>query len=415
MKKIFLSTILSLAAATVFASTQTKATEDKPWRVYMLGGTMNTSDSDHSIENDYYYPYPQPTLLFTSDNQTTSEKNVDWINGLGGGGSGAVLNNSTFEDFYYAPAYTYTDYGNSSENDSINLDGSGVGNEYQAYHNWGSYWGWEGWNWDNFAYNSSSSLNLDVTISSYLGNEHCDVTDSAHPPLWTYFELTSNLGLVLRQITQTETYQRYAQAVWHVQNGGKAMPGRRSLWQFSGSATEIRNLRAWPPDYAYGNALAIPNTQVVINGVGTLRTDGTCWTTLPDGQDLDITPTVAGKDFYTFGVGGQKYPLTILANGNDLSVTNPEFSVGQQVYITFDGLPLGNIVNMVGQWSLPGKFVNQPTNYSSTCPTYVRNDDLLQNTNQTSCWFVNEPGGTVIVGMSLKFDNGQTASVSADG
>jgi hypothetical protein len=46
------------------------------------------------------------------------------------------------------------------------------------------------------------------------------------------------------------------------------------------------------------------------------------------------------------------------------------------VTFTLNGLPLGNIVNMAGQWNLPGKFVNQPTNYSSTCTTYVENDTM---------------------------------------
>jgi hypothetical protein len=412
MKKIFLSTILSLAAATVFASTQTKPTQDKPWRVYMLGGTMNTSDNNHSIENRYYYPnYPQPTLLTTSDSKTTSKKNVDWINGLGGSGSGTVLNNSIFEDFYtgYTPAYT--NYDNSSENDSINLDGSGVGNEYQAIHRWGSDWWWWGWNWENFPYNSSSSLNLGVTISSYVANEHCDVTDSAHPPFWTYSYYTSNLGLVLRQITQTETYQRTAQAVWHVQTGGKAIPGRQNLWQFSGSAWEMLSKRG-------GSSREITNkTQIAIGSLGNLKADGTLWFTLPDEVDKDITPMVAGKDFYTFSVGGQKYPLTILANGNDLSVTSPEFCVGQNVTFSLEGLP--DFMDAVGHWNLPGKFVNEAYPYSGSCTSYRVNSALLDITGNgtpgTSCWYVNQPGGTVGVNANLHFSNGQYVSVVAKG
>lgn len=373
---------------------------------------MKTSDNNHSIENDYYYPdYPQPTLLTTSDSKTTSEKNVDWINGLGGGGSGAVLNNSIYEDFYTLYTPVFTDYDNSSENDSINLDGSGAGNEYQATHKWGSDWGWWGWNWENFPYNSSSSLNLNVTISSYVANEHCDVTDSAHPPFWTYSYYTSNLGLVLRQITQTETYQRTAQAVWHVQTGGKAIPGRQNLWQFSGSAWEMLSKRG-------GSSREITNkTQIAIGSLGNLKADGTLWFTLPDEVDKDITPMVAGKDFYTFSVGGQKYPLTILANGNDLSVTSPEFCVGQNVTFSLEGLP--DFMDAVGHWNLPGKFVNEAYSYSGSCTSYRVNSALLDITGNgtpgTSCWYVNQPGGTVGVNANLHFSNGQYVSVAANG
>jgi hypothetical protein len=70
---------------------------------------------------------------------------------------------------------------------------------------------------------------------------------------------------------------------------------------------------------------------------------------------------------------------------------------------------------MVGEWQLPAKFVNQQTNYSSTCTTYVENDTLLQNTNTTSCWFYDGTGGTVGVGLNLLFNNGQSVNVAAAG
>ena len=65
-------------------------------------------------------------------------------------------------------------------------------------------------------------------------------------------------------------------------------------------------------------------------------------------------------------------------------------------------------------WHLPDKFVNQQTNYSSTCTTYVRNDNLLTNT-AVQCWYVNGSGGACSVRETLHFSNGQTASVAANG
>jgi hypothetical protein len=89
--------------------------------------------------------------------------------------------------------------------------------------------------------------------------------------------------------------------------------------------------------------------------------------------------------------------------------------VGQRVTFTLEGLPTGDIVDMKGKWNLPGKFVNQETNYSPTCTTYVRNDDRLLNTNRTAGWFYNTNDGHVSVGLNLKFNNGQYASIARNG
>ena len=297
MKTFFLSVGLMLLAVTAFGTTQTQSSQDKPWRVYMLAGTMNTSDNNHSVEYDLCYFYSNN--CWASDSQTVSSKSVAWVNGLAGGGSGTSLNNSIFQDFYDY----YTNYDNTFENDAINLDWSGQGNEYQTFHKWGSDYG------NPYDYPNWWPLNWGRTISSYADNEHCDVTDSARPPFWTYLEYTSNLGPVLRQVTTTEKYQRYAQSVWHVQTGGKAIPGRKSLWQFSGGAREVLDKRATPP-WSYVPMNEVTNkTQIVLGSLGHLKANGTLWLVLPDNTDKDITPTIAGMDFYKFSVGGQKYNI----------------------------------------------------------------------------------------------------------
>ena len=39
-----------------------------------------------------------------------------------------------------------------------------------------------------------------------------------------------------------------------------------------------------------------------------LYADTNLWMVLPDGTNLDVTPFVAGADFYTMDVTSQKYP-----------------------------------------------------------------------------------------------------------
>jgi hypothetical protein len=112
-------------------------------------------------------------------------------------------------------------------------------------------------------------------------------------------------------------------------------------------------------------------------------------------------------------------------------VTNPEFCAGQLVNFKFDGLPTGSVVSMLGNWNLPSKYVNEqwqlqqwivtdPTSGSGYLQSYGSvnyriNAALLQNTNQTSCWFVNGNGGPIVVSLNLQFNNGQYVSVAASG
>ncbi len=343
MKKIFLSTVLVLLAAAAFASIQTKATQDKPWRIYLLGGTMNLSDDDHAVESDW--SDLDASVCYASDSETKTSKNVAWINGLGGGGSGLTLNNSTSEGGYFVP---YSNNDNLAETNSITLDWSGVGGEHQTTHKWGSDYG-TSYDFPNFY-----PVDFYATISTYAANEHCAVKDTAHPPFWAYLENTSDLGPVLRQITQTETYQRYAQSVWHVQTGGKALPSRQSLWQFSGSAWEILDQRALPP-YNHANLPEITNkTEIVLTDLGALKADGQLWLALPDNVDKDITPTVAGLDFYAFSVGGQKYRPTIQFGTNDVTGSNSTVIVGQLINPTcgWDANGGPTISNFL--WTVPG-------------------------------------------------------------
>ena len=161
-------------------------------------------------------------------------------------------------------------------------------------------------------------------------------------------------------------------------------------------------------------------TQIVLKDLGALKADGNLWLTLPDDVEKDITPYVAGNDFYTFNVSGQEYPFyigltTSTANAN-LNTDTPEVCVGQQVTLGADwqgGIPpYANVTGIL--WHLPDNYVNQQIDYSTNCTTYVKNIDLLTNT-AVQCWYVNLPGGTCSVQEALHFSNGQTVSIAAAG
>ena len=146
--------------------------------------------------------------------------------------------------------------------------------------------------------------------------------------------------------------------------------------------------------------------------------DGKLWVALPDNASPDLNLCAPARH-YNATATQQKYPVNIMASSSttncDISTNTPEFCVGQKVTFALSGLPAGYIGSVAGNWQLPAKFVNWQTNYSSTCTTYVRNDDLLQNTPQTSCWFYNTNGNKVGVHLNLHFSNGQYANVAAFG
>jgi hypothetical protein len=403
MKKIFLSIGLMLGVATAFATTQTKTTQDKPWRVYLLSDVQNKNSTTHYKDEVYenaWGNFEADDDDGTSENQTWVNYNHFWLDGIGG--VGGEYNN--WQNDYW---------------------------DYQGNH-YGSAGGMTGnITWDETGYGEEIGLNNDgTTITGFtnsstvwgrIGNEHCNVSDPVNQTWdndYSAWDDDNDRG------SEHDTYTRTADTVWHVQTGGKAIPGRQNLWQFNGSVWEILDKRAVPQFYGANMREVTNKTQIALGSLGNLKADGNLWLTLPDDTEKDITPTVAGKDFFTFSVGGQKYPLTILANGNDLSVTNPVFCAGQQIDFSLDGLPLGSIVSMLGQWGLPTKYVNEQwqhtrNNFGITVPygsiNYRVNSSLLQNTNQTSCWFVNGSGGHVTVGLNLQFPNGQYVSVAANG
>ena len=192
--------------------------------------------------------------------------------------------------------------------------------------------------------------------------------------------------------------------MWHLQTGGKSLAGRQNLWQLTNTINGI----------SWGH--------IAIGELGTAGSDGKLWTVLPDGQDLDVTPYVAGKDSYTFSVGAQKdntyIGLTTGTTNANLDTDTPEVCVGQTVILGADwqgGIPPCTSIDGVW-WHLPDKYVNQPINYSPNCTTYVKNEDLLTNT-AVQCWYVNGDGSVQACSVreTLHFSNGQSVNIAAAG
>jgi hypothetical protein len=198
--------------------------------------------------------------------------------------------------------------------------------------------------------------------------------------------------------------------------GGKSQVGRKSLFCLQPTAKGLEQA-VTPGTWSLCLTPAVTASSLQVAGKQP-GADGRLWLALEDNGEQDITIT-APVTHYDAEVQVTKYPTYIDANGANLETNTPEFCVGQTVRFELKGLPTGNIVDMKGQWDLPGKYVNEEYLYHSNsyndCNSYRINNDLLQNTNAVQCWYVNQPGGMVSVGLNLKFDNGQTASIARNG
>ena len=259
----------------------------------------------------------------------------------------------------------------------------------------------------------SGTVTTNSIVPPTIGDEHCKVSDPTNPPPESSVLASGDLFTV----THTEQYTRTADTVWRVQTGGKAIPGRNSLWQFNGSAWEILDKRATPSFYGATMNEITNKTQIAIGSFGNLKADGTLWLALPDGADKDITPTLAGKDFYTFSVGGQKYTLTLTANGIDLSTNTPTYCVGQKISFSPVWIPsTPPYINALStaRWHFQGNYVNEKP-YSWCSGYYDENDDLLFG-ESVFCWYVDAlQAGIASIGMNLQFANGQSVSIPALG
>ena len=270
------------------------------------GGGINPPPTPGSGSGGIGVDMP-PSVYLYEDNQAIGDKNNgtswDWDGGSGESDS------ETHSSHWWMPGWGGAG-GESSHSDGKtyqdgSLSGSSVYNMIGSYDLDGYGNGWE-----TGTIGNSSSFSQAVWrgptwqagLVWWVGNEHCEVVDTKNT---SWQEGGASGDPIFGGGTSHDSYERSAQTTYHVQTGGRAIPGRQNLWRFSAGASWIKDKHATPPFWSTPNQ-AIDPTQVWIRGQH-LDTNGNTYIVLPDGQDLDVTPQVPGLVFYTFGVGGQKY------------------------------------------------------------------------------------------------------------
>lgn len=180
------------------------------------------------------------------------------------------------------------------------------------------------WDTDSFVYQTNSMGILTELVHVVVGintniwemevpafSEHADLNAQA------YYPNNSDPGYI-----QTQE-RRIAQTISKLKTGGKSNSKLRNLFSISASATQLLT----PTDQYYaapgsGNysymwsyeylgqdtGTNIPPQSINIGSYGTLNTNGVLYKILPDNTEVDVTPFVAGDDYYNFNLGQpQKY------------------------------------------------------------------------------------------------------------
>lgn len=340
MKKIFASIGVVFVAAAAFGTSQIKFSPEKPCSLYRLASFQNRQD-DVEVKQHLYFRQPDGTVQnYASVRwQQTDFGTYGWLFGLGGAG---LRSNNYFQESWDANGNHYID------SDMgfgwpflVGPDGNGTGDA--VYYSHGT------------AYETDP---FEENIWEYSADEHCQVKDSYPPPTtWDDPVLNSYFSYLWDNGQGKETYRRNAQTIWHIQTGGRAIPflwNQQSVYQFSGYASEIKDIRATPPfDGTY--TLPIAPGAIVINGKP-LGADHLMYQTLPDDAEYDVTPRVAGNDFYAFTVGASKHTLTSHTWHPALTDPDPsraQVGVGEEVNVYLDP-PLQMTFPETPLWSVSG-------------------------------------------------------------
>lgn len=171
---------------------------------------------------------------------------------------------------------------------------------------------------------------------------HCDVFDRS---MWHGLDGSSFL----------DEYRRTAQTVQQLDTGGKAIPGRKALFYVHGGPYEILDKRADTPWQS------LPQEDVIVGALGHYNMYAALYKGLPEGETVDATLRVDGKERYVLGAllttpMQSKHKLRIMLGAPgawvDVTDTNTPVVVGQGIGLLCQFAPPGPPLTNC-QWALP--------------------------------------------------------------
>ena len=229
---------------------------------------------------------------------------------------------------------------------------------------------WPGTHWPEPLPNGNSGTNMGVPPSLSYWQEHCDVQTSIHQAFWT-----------------ASTERRTADAEMKLATGGPAGSRQQNLWVLSATAADGRTGQPIPPE------------QISIGSYGHLDTNGNLYVVLPDNDPSDVTPRIAGTNYYKFSKSAWKrvclQSLTVISNAVQVGGTNNWAAVKAatndwvyvQATLSTDDTNAANHIQWSGGEGVPGNPFQRRVTKGSSSKTAVT--AALGSTNMTvNVWII---------------------------
>jgi len=400
-----------------------KPNVDLPDRLYVA------SDVQYAISDyeSYVATYESGNLVDWASRAFDRQYGHSWMDGVGGGGGG------------------YSQYFASS---SVREDSGQCGVSLS----------WPPSSWPDFSPGTEIRVGdyldsdlwdfmevLGTDASPIIGQEHCHVSD----PQGTSYSYED--GTYYVEGWDRVNYSRSAQTRMKLFTGGKAIPGRRTLFSISAWAKELLGQRFTPPYSVLAEPFfnLLPSQRVSLGELGALGSDGRLYRALPDRTTVEVTPFVPDKEHYWFDVTAQKHKLHIVANeaplAEDRIAPLARFTVGQRIGLYPNFTPsLPEEPQKTVKWTLDPQFINSFTvwvldpeippgpSFQAVLPrdesyydqawgltAFAVDSSRLQQEHTFAWWLTGSETSygrkEIYVAMLLTFSNGQGVSIARKG
>jgi hypothetical protein len=335
MKTYFIFLCLLISGGLASATTQTTANQDKPCLLYIKSYSESRSSAFVGLIDDYYFYSDSNHYDYEYYNE--QETLNEWIHyNDGQSGSAFCQQNISYDSYEHILGGDYFDDYTNTANVTSGLT---IANGVQIITT--SVGSWNIAERANSTPPISSSTNYAVPTltTTYTGigvriqNEYCNI----QAPIVDLSYSETNYY----NVNYKETYNRKAQIQYKLKTGGKATSKLRQLYGVgSVGASSYTPIKvgpgyqssysigdawgdSWPssfspldyPDtalnfitgyYAYANPSPVLPQNISIGSYGAANANGIKYLILPDNADVDVTPYVAGMDYYTFNLDQPK-------------------------------------------------------------------------------------------------------------
>ncbi len=292
MKTFFTSLAIIFSRLFLEASVQISVTQDKPPYLYVKSYTLADSGFANNGWTNYWADADNTGTNFSDDN-LTFYGSINFTNQKGGSLSWNAIDNN----HGHSISLLWDTVGTITAWDTASLfcQSNAAGTLTEIFH--------------GVAYPSDFTNIYPYEIFPLW--EHADFVK---PFEGAYYENGPGYNKMLEQ--------RTAQAVIKLKTGGKSTSRLRNLIGLTAYATQMYPTDSewyaspWAGGYEYMQSIVLTSyaptnvlpQNIALGSYGTLGTNGIKYLILPDNADVDVTPSVAGMDYYSFNVGQpQKY------------------------------------------------------------------------------------------------------------